>query len=60
LAELEASKNKIAVQQFLENVLEEIGSSQKLENVAVLTKDLHVWPGPNVIKQFTAVIYECL
>jgi len=59
LAELEASKNKIAVQQFLENVLEEIGSSQKLGNVAVLTKDLHVWPGPNVIKQFTAVIYEC-
>ena len=43
-AESEASVLGIAVQQHLENVLEEIRKEQNLENVSLLTRDLHVWP----------------
>jgi len=44
LAETEASKQKIAVQQFLENILEEIRLNRNLKDVSELTRDLHVWP----------------
>jgi len=43
-AQSEASGLGIAVQQHLENVLEEIRREQNLENVSLLTRDLHVWP----------------
>ena len=43
-AETEAAASQIPVQQYLENVLEEVRSRRNLEKVSVLTRDLHIWP----------------